>query len=179
MYDCYRSGTVEGRDSFPRLWIAGENLLYLTGWTLAGCLVWPVQLTGWPVATLAWIIIVLALQILLKKHFCTGCYYYGKSCHLGWGRISAALFRQDTGNPRMGMVLAVPMYMLSPPLVIAAAIIIGLRWPVNTGHWFVLGAFVALTVFSFPLRTKSCRQCKMRAVCPGSASKPKSSGGIS
>ena len=173
MYSCYESGISEGRESFPPLWILGENLLFLATWAAAGWLLWPVQVAYWPVATMGWALFVLVLQVLLKKHFCTGCYYYGKSCHLGWGHISALLFERDSGSHKLGFALAMPMYMLSPPLVLAAGVVIGLLLKVGTTHWIALGVFVALNVFSFPLRIKGCGQCKMRAVCPGSAAKPK------
>ena len=172
MYECYEGNIREGREAFPVGWILGENALFLANWTLAGWLLWPVQAAGWPVATLGWAAFVVVVQILLKKHFCTGCYYWGKSCHLCWGHLSAALFEQDSGNPKLGLALAVPMYMLSPPLILIGAIVIGALLGVQTLHWILLGAFVGLNALSFPLRTKGCKQCKMRDVCPGSAVKP-------
>lgn len=176
MYAHYESGICEGRESFSTGWIFGDNLLFLAIWTTAGWLLWPVAFAGWPVATIGWGLYVLVLQVLLKKHVCSGCYYYGKSCHLGWGRVAARLFAQDSGNPKIGMALAVPMYLLPTPVVLIAGVIIGVLLPVGTIHWVVLAVFVALNVVSFPLRAKSCGQCKMRAVCPGSAAKPKSNG---
>ena len=176
MYPCYRDGILVGRESFPWPWILGENLLYLASWILAGWLLWPVQVAGWTLATLGWAVFVITLQVLLKQHNCAGCYYYGKSCHLGWGRLAASPFRQDAGNPEVGMTLAVPMYMLSPPLVVAAAVVIGLCWPSGTIHWVALGGFVALNAISFLLRSTICGHCKMRAVCPGSAHEAKPGG---
>jgi hypothetical protein len=176
MYASYKAGLCEGTESFSTGWIAGENFVFLATWVTAGWLLWPVQFGGWPVATIGWALYVVGLQILLKKHFCSGCYYYGKSCHLGWGRLAARLFAQDTGNPKLGVVLAVPMYMLPLPLVLIGAVLIGVWMPVGTVHWVVLGSFIALHVLSLALRPKGCGQCKMRAVCPGSAAKPKAAG---
>jgi hypothetical protein len=171
MYECYKHGIVEGRDSFPPLWIIGENLLYVATWVAAGWLLLPAKLAGWPVATIGWALFVVTLQVLLKKHNCSGCFYYGKSCHLGWGRLAAMLFPPDSGEPKMGMRLAVPMYMASPPLVLVAAVVLGVLLPVGLDHWIVLGVYVALNAASFSLRKVGCAQCKMRAVCPGSAAK--------
>ncbi len=125
MYKHYENGLTEGRESFPVSTMVGENLLYLATWGVAGTLLWPAQVGGWPVATLGWALFVVTAQLLLKKHFCSGCYYYGKSCHLGWGRISSALCVQNSGNAKLGMALAVPMYMLSPVLVLGAPVTIG------------------------------------------------------
>jgi len=125
MYQCYRDGIAEDRrETFPLHWIVGENLLHLITWVAAGWLLWPVRWAGWPVLTIAWAAIVLVIQILLKKHNCSGCYYYGKACHLGWGKLSAALFPQDSGDPKTGMRLSL-FYVLPPPLVLAGGVLIG------------------------------------------------------
>lgn len=70
-----------------------------------------------------------------------------------------------------GMALAVPMYLLSPVLVLGAGVAIGLLVPVAPIHWVLTGVFVALNAVSFPLRKQGCSQCRMRNVCPGSAAR--------
>ena len=171
MYPCYREGIVtDGRESFPAGGIAAENLLYLANWTIAGWLLWPVRLFGWPVATLGWIALVVAIQVALKKHNCSGCYYYDKACHLGWGKLAALLFKQDSGDIKIGMRLSL-FYILSPPLMLVSATLIGLLLSVTWVYWVGLGVYVALNAASFPLRIKGCRVCAMRKVCPGSAVK--------
>lgn len=171
MYELYKNELAEGRESFPAGTIVKENLIYIANWVVAGALLWPVQMGGWPVAAIGWASFVLIVQLLLKKHFCSGCCYYGKSCHLGWGRISSALCARDSGNPKAGMALAVPMYLLSPVLVLGAGVAIGLLVPVAPVHWVLTGVFVALNAVSFPLRKQGCSQCRMRKVCPGSAAR--------
>ncbi len=161
---------TERRESFPAAWIVGENLLYLSMWVLAGALVWPIRWYGWPVVTIAWAALVVVLQVLLKKHICSGCYYYGKNCHLGWGRLSAWLFRQNSGDVETGMRLAL-FYIVSPPIFLLAGILVGLFLDVGMWHWTALGAYVALNAMSFPVRNKGCSSCAMRLVCPGSAAK--------
>ncbi len=163
---------TERRESFPISWMVGENLLYLSTWTVAGWLVWPIRLNGWPIITIAWAAVVVVVQVLLKKHNCSGCYYYGKTCHLGWGRLSACLFEQDSGNPRTGMRLSL-FYILSPPIFLVAGILVGILLESGAWHWVLLGAYIALNAISFPIRKKGCSLCAMREVCPGSAAKTK------
>lgn len=171
MYECYRDGIVdERRGSFPVSWIIAENLLHLSTWVVAGWLLWPVQWLTWPVATVAWTALVVVVQILLKKHNCSGCFYYGKRCHLGWGKISAWMFEQDTGNPKTGMRLSL-FYVLSPPVILVAGVLVGIFLEESTSHWILLGVYVALTALAFPVRMKGCRVCAMRQVCPGRACK--------
>jgi hypothetical protein len=158
------------KESFSLLWVLGENILYLSTWIVAGWIVWPVQWHGWPVATIFWACVVLAVQVLLKKHNCSGCYYYGKACHLGWGKLSAWLFAQDSGDMKIGIRLSL-FYIISPPLILVAGILIGILMDAGIRHWVLLGVYVGLNVVSFPVRMKGCRVCAMRKVCPGSAAK--------
>jgi len=171
MYKCYREGIAdERREVFGLPWIVGENALHLCTWVVAGWLLWPVQWAGWPALTIGWAGIVGLIQLLLKKHNCSGCYYYDKLCHLGWGKVSAALFPQDSGDPKTGMRLSL-FYVLSPPLILLGTILIGYTLPTGRGHWILLGVYVTLNVALFALRTKTCRVCAQRKVCPGSAVK--------
>ena len=92
MYKCYQDNIIDGEESFSFSWIILENLFYLVIWVMAGYLLWPIwKPFNIPVLTILWAILVVIIQILLKKHNCSGCYYYDKSCHLGWGKISSAL----------------------------------------------------------------------------------------
>ncbi len=169
MYAPYRCKIVpKYKQSFSVTCIIGENLLYLSMWFLAGGLVWPVRWNGWPIVTIAWAVLVLVVQVLLKKHNCSGCYYYGKTCHLGWGKLSSWMFEQDSGDPKTGMRLSW-FYIISPPIFLLAGLLVGILLDVGVWHWIFLGVYVVLNVLSFPIRKKGCGLCAMRAVCPGSA----------
>jgi len=171
MYPCYHDGIeFARREKYPVLWIAGENLLHLSSWSAAGWLLWPLRCAGLPLATMAWAVMVVVIQILLKKHNCSGCYYFGKSCHLGWGKLSSWLFTQDSGDAKTGLRLSL-FYILSPPLVLLAAVLAGILTDVGKWHWIALGAYVALNAVTFPVRIVGCGSCAMRKVCPGSAVK--------
>ncbi len=173
MYKCYQDNIVAGKESFPMAWVLGENLIYLTIWSLAGYLLWPIwTLFGFPVLTILWILIVVVVQVLLKKHNCSGCYYYDKLCHLGWGKISSAMFKKNSGDPETGKKLSI-FYILSPPLIFLSSLIYAvIKNPINS-YWLGFAAFIILNIVSFPLRKKGCSLCTMREVCPGSAAKKK------
>ncbi len=172
MYDCYKNNITKGRDSFSIPWIVGDNLQVFIIWGLAGYLLWPIWVfEGYSITGIFWIFFVLVLQILLKKHNCSGCYYYDKLCHLGWGKISSALFRQDSGNPDIGKKLSLLMYVFPLPAVAAASIIYGIIAGVDLIFWAALGLFIIFNILSFPLRKRSCRECAMRKTCDGSACK--------
>lgn len=169
MYPCYQGKTVSGKQSFPISRIIAENLLYLSGWILAGMLLWPLwtplQL---PVLTILWAAVVLVFQILLKKHVCSGCYYFGKRCHLAWGLLSAVLFEQDSGNRERGVRMTL-FYIIPPPLITLSALIFAIASRTGQGYWLLLAAYILINALSFPVRRSSCRACLMREICPGSA----------
>jgi hypothetical protein len=171
MYKCYQDNIVAGDESFPLSRVFGENLHYLAMWVLTGYLLWPIWTPfGLPLLTIMWAILVVIIQILLKKHNCSGCYYYDKLCHLGWGKISAAMFKQDSGNPKMGVKLSL-FYILPPPLIFLTSLIFAINKNPSWIYWFVLALFVILNAASFPVRKKGCGLCAMREACPGSVAK--------
>ncbi len=169
MYKCYHDKIVTGKESFPLSWIIGENLLYLAMWGIAGFLFWPICLLyDYPLLTILWAITVIVIQILLKKHNCGGCFYYGKSCHLGWGKLSALMFKQDSGDPEIGKKLSL-FYILSPPLTIFASFVYTVYQRPSNFYWGALAAYIVLNIIAFLLREKGRKHCAMREACPGSA----------
>lgn len=173
MYKCYQDKIVPGTESCSLSWIIGENLLYLITWVLAGYFLWTLWTPfGLPLLTIIWAVLVVVVQILLKKHNCSGCYYYDKLCHLGWGKISSAMFKQDSGDPNVGMKLAL-FYILPPPVIFVTALIFAIIKNPVWVYWFILVFFIILNVASFPVRKKGCSLCAMREACPGSAAKSK------
>lgn len=140
---------------FPLSGIIAENLLFLTMWVSAGYLLWPIWApSGYPILTIIWAITVIIIQILLKKHNCSGCWYYDKRCHLGWGKISSAMFKKDSGNPETGKKLSI-FYILPPPLIFLASLIFGITEGVSLFYWSVLTLFAVLNGITFPVRKKA------------------------
>lgn len=171
MYECYRDKMVASTELFSVLRIISENLLFVSTWFIAGYLLWPVRtLSGLPVLTIIWAALVIVIQIALKKHNCSGCYYYDKMCHLGWGKISSALFKQDSGNPETGKKLSL-FYILSPPLIFLTALLYTFYNSPSLSYWIGFGLYILLNIVSFPVRKNGCAKCTMKEVCPGSAVK--------
>jgi hypothetical protein len=169
MYKCYQGNIIVGVESFSLPWIILENLFYLSIWVLAGYLLWPLYLPfNLPILTILWVFLVLVIQILLKKHLCSGCYYYNKLCHMGWGKISSALFKQDSGNLELGMRLAL-FYIVPPILIFLSSLIFAIFKGVSLSYWLALAFYLLLNLLTFPLRKKGCALCAMHNVCPGSA----------
>ena len=171
MYKCYQNKIVTGTESFPLSRIIWENLLYISMWVIAGYLIWPIwTLWNLPILTIIWTLLVLFMQILLKKHNCSGCYYYDKRCHLGWGKISSAMFKQDSGNLKTGLKLSL-FYIIPSPLIFIASLIYAIINKAALIYCLILILFLVLNIASFPVRKNGCSLCAMRDACPGSAVK--------
>ncbi len=159
----------EGREFFPRWWIVLENIGFILNWGIGFVLLLPFKYNEVPVVSWLYLVILIIVQFLLKKHNCSSCYYYGRWCHLGWGKLTCLLFKQDSGNPETGMKLAIS-YILQLPVILIAAIAAGCLYGFNFISVILLIIFVILNLLQgVILRKKGCEVCKARFICKGSA----------
>lgn len=116
----------------------------------------------------------LMILVIMRKLLCTRCYYYGKRCHVGWGKISAAFFKQgdiSEFSACAGSKIAPVFFGLLALVPILSGAIVMFKNPSLTNGialFLLLAAVIHSSVFS---RKKSCGQCKMNLVCPASAAK--------
>ncbi|HEY42097.1 MAG TPA: hypothetical protein G4O18_09640 [Dehalococcoidia bacterium] len=161
----------QGIESYPKRTVVVANLAMVT-WVALG------TVACWFLAPIvAWIYLAVAVVmvwVVLRRLVCVDCYYYGKWCGTGWGKLSAMLFKQ--GNIEcfatgIGVKLAPLTYGLLSliPLVL---IIIGLVQEVTAARIVVLVLLLFMAVYSgYISRRNSCVGCKMRLMCPGSTAK--------
>ena len=160
-----------GKECFSVGWILFENALLFLNWGLGFYLLLPFKAFGISILSWLYLCVIIVVQILLKKHYCSLCYYYGKRCHLGWGKLSCALFKRDSGNRKIGTKLTLS-YILQLPVITVLALIAGFVYGFTGAYIFWLGVFIFVNVFQGVfLRKKTCALCKMRFCCPGSAAK--------
>lgn len=165
----YKNGIEKAKPAY----VLFENILII-GNLLTGFIgMYPIQIFKIPILSVIYLIFVLTMLIfVLRKHLCTHCYYYGKSCHCGWGKLSVKLYKKDSGNQKLGGLLAgitwallmvIPIISISILMMIAFTII-GL---------ICLITCIIITIINSILHVKDCKECKMRNICPGSAAKEK------
>ena len=117
---------------------------------------------------------ILMLFFVLRKLICTNCYYYGKRCVIGWGKLSALFFRPgsiERFGTSVGTKAAPLTYALLTltPLVSSA---VGLMQEVTVPRGAVLVLFLTVSLYTATInRKQACRSCKMKFICPGSTSK--------
>ena len=161
----------QGLEEYPKASIILGNLvmmLWITLGTIACWFLYPL---------IAWIYLALAIimvGVVLRKLVCTNCYYYGRWCSMGWGKLSALFFKEgdmENFGTSIGIKLAPPTYgllSLIPIICIVISIVLGL----TVSKIIVLALLLLVSFYSgFISRKKCCVNCKMKLICPGSAVK--------
>lgn len=161
----------EGLEEYPAGEVIVGNvlmLLWIGAGTLAVYLLWPI---------IAWIFLgfsLLTIYVVLRKLVCTNCYYYGKRCSSGWGKLTAVMFSQGSIErfPE-GMGLKIAPFIYGSLTVVPVAVLVFLM--LKDFSWIQLLLLLFILGFGFYsgtiTRRNSCSRCKMRIICPGSAVK--------
>jgi hypothetical protein len=118
-----------------------------------------------------YIIYVLILEFRLVSRHCTDCYYYGKICPFGKGKISKIFFKKgDLKNfckKQMTWKNILPDFLVSLIPIIAGIVML-----IKAFDWALLLLILALFILTFmgnaTVRGKlSCKYCKQREIgCP-------------
>lgn len=162
----------KGLEKYPLLGAIRQNLFFVIYFAIAFMGIYPLQIANIPIVSITYIIFIgVMLIFVLRKHLCTHCFYYGKLCGTGWGKLASCLFKKNSGNYELGGKLAGITWMLAmffPLIGIIIALIL---------NWFsititlLLVIFIILSGINFFIHKKSCEKCKMRFICIGSTSR--------
>ena len=115
---------------------------------------------------------IIVLFFVLRKHLCTSCYYYNRVCHVGWGKLSAYMFKRNSGNYRLGGKLAQFTWIVMAtmlPIAVTSVVVIW-KW-FSPFYTLIFAVLVAMSVLNFLIQKKSCQKCKMRLICSASLAK--------
>lgn len=126
-----------------------------------------------PIAGIVYIVtVLLVIYILMRKLVCTNCWYYGKWCGSGWGKLAALMFKQgeiEKFPGCTGVNIAPMVYGLASLIPLAIGILVFILHPTLRIQASI--SIVLLVGFSFYSsvagRKKQCSVCKMRFICPG------------
>jgi hypothetical protein len=91
---------------------------------------------------------------------------------VGWGKLSACLFKQNSGNYGLGGKLANVTWILVATIlpIIGIGVVVIWKW-FSIHHTLLFIMFVVMSGLNFTIQKKSCEKCKMRFICPGSMAK--------
>ena len=120
---------------------------------------------------IGYVIFILIFQFRLLNGHCTECYYYGKTCAFGKGRLCSVFFQKGQVEQFSRKTITwkdvVPDF-----LVFFIPVLAGIILLVHEFTWTVLILIIALLLLGFPgnalVRGKlACRYCKQREIgCP-------------
>lgn len=118
-----------------------------------------------------YIIFILILEFQLISTHCRDCYYYGKTCAFGKGRISSIFFKKGDMNNfckmQINWIDILPNFLVS-----LIPVIIGIIILVKDFDWVLLMLILILFILTFTgnaiIRGKlACKYCKQRVIgCP-------------
>ena len=162
----------EGLEEYPLKGVILGNIV-MVAWVTVGTIgCWFLN----PI--IAWIYLAFALimvGLVLRKLVCRGCYYYGKRCALGWGKLAALLSKREdiskfgTG---VGQKLAPITYGLLTLVPLVTIIVSFFIDGLSIQKIIILIFLLSFSAYgSVVSRKVNCARCKMRFICPGSTAK--------
>ncbi len=120
---------------------------------------------------IAYIFFILILEFRLIGGHCPDCYYYGKTCAFGKGRLCSLLFRK--GSPEKFSRMKITWNDIVPDfLVFIVPVLAGIYLLIREFTWTVLFLVLALLVLGFIGNALvrgylACRYCRQREIgCP-------------
>jgi hypothetical protein len=125
---------------------------------------------GW-IYSLMYLCFILYLELRLLKSHCTDCYYWGKTCGFGKGRISSLFFKKGDGagfcNTEFSWKDMIPDLLVSLiPLIIGIVLLI-IKFDVLILIGLILLIGLTTAGNGFIRGTLTCRFCKQREFgCP-------------
>ncbi|RPH33753.1 MAG: hypothetical protein EHM93_03705 [Bacteroidales bacterium] len=159
--------TIKTYDRFPSWIVATSNLLSLLIYGLGFAIL---LLINTLLASI-YLAFVLSLEIRIIRNHCINCYYYGKTCGFGKGRISALLFKKGDSS-RFCTMKITWKDMIPDMLVVIIPLIVGIILLIKDFDYKILIA-IALLLFlatmgnGFVRGTLTCKYCKQREIgCP-------------
>lgn len=155
------------KENYP-LWIVfTSNLVSLLIYGIGGYILFQVGI----IWVILYLIFVLIFEFRLISRHCTDCYYYGRTCAFGKGRLSALFFKKGSPEKFTGMTITwkdiVPDFLL-----FIIPVLTGILLLIQGFTWTILILIIGLLLLGFAgnalVRGQlACRYCKQREIgCP-------------
>jgi hypothetical protein len=137
------------------IYAAGAYIIYKIGW------IW----------LLLYVAYVLWLEIRLLRKSCVNCFYYGKICAFGKGKICKLFFKP--GDPQEFSRTQVTWFSMLPDLLVSAVpIVAGIVLLIIDFNWVILGLMLLVILLTsagngYIRGSLACKYCKQREIgCP-------------
>ena len=154
-------------DQYPVWMVLVSSLLSISIYLIGAVILSPIGLI-WPIL---YLLFILLLELRLMKGHCVDCYYYGKTCAFGKGRLSSMFFPK--GVPEHFSKMTITWTDILPDfLVFIIPVLAGIALIIRTFSWILLLLIIALftlgSVGNALVRGQiACRYCRQREIgCP-------------
>jgi len=154
-------------ENYPIWMVIIANIISLSIYVIGGFIVYQIGLL-WLVFYVCYIFV---LEIKLLRGHCVDCYYYGKTCVFGKGRLSKLFFKR--GEPKKFIDIKITWKSVIPDFLVSVVpIIVGIFILVMNFNWLILLLIIMLFLLGFSgnalVRSQlACKYCKQRELgCP-------------
>jgi hypothetical protein len=154
-------------ENFPINFVLGSTILTLIIYLIGTYIVF---LIG-AIWLILYIIFILILELRLMKLSCTHCFYYGKLCAFGKGRLSSIFFKK--GSPEKFIEKQINWKDILPDFLVSIIpLAIGTVLLIIEFDWMLLILVIILFILAFPVNgflrgSLACKYCKQREIgCP-------------
>jgi hypothetical protein len=155
---------------YPTSYIAGSNLACLAVLLVAFVGMYPL-LNG--LVSTTHLLVFILLWLALRKSLCTACYYYGRKCGTGWGKIASFLYKKSEKKEEIADRLAAFTWIAWFTIIPALAI---LYLTIAQFSYYRLGMLVLFGIAigaHTRLHAECCFHCRNEKTCLGSPFKRK------
>lgn len=159
---------VDCHENYPMQIVGLSNLISLSiygigAYIVAKVLVW---------LLIPYLLYCLWLEFRLIRRSCINCYYYGKMCAFGKGKLCALIFKKK-GNPELFIQDKITWIQLIPDFAVSLIpLIAGIVLLVTDFTWLLLILVIMLCVLAFGGNAVvrgsfACKYCKQKEIgCP-------------
>lgn len=147
----------KGLENYPITTVIGQNLFFIIYFGLGTIGMWSLKIMEIPIVSILYdLFLIIMLVFVLRKHLCTNCYYYGKRCSTGWGKLAAVMYKEKSGKYELGVKLAGITWGLATIVPIIGIITI-LIFKFELYFLVILILFILLTPLDFMVHKNSCK----------------------
>jgi hypothetical protein len=154
-------------ENYPLTTVIASNLLSLFIWVIGAIILLQFSI----VLVIGYVFFILLLEFRLLSGHCVDCYYFGRTCAFGKGRLSALFFKK--GTPEKFNRITLTWKNIVPDfLVFIVPVLAGILLLVQEFSWTLLVLIIVLFLLGFVGNALvrghlACRYCKQRAMgCP-------------
>jgi hypothetical protein len=155
------------KENYPLTTVIGSNLLSILIWGIGACILYQFGL----IWLIGYVLYIFLLEFRLLSGHCVDCYYYGKTCAFGKGRLSSLFFRK--GSPEQFSRMKITWKDIVPDFLgFLVPVLAGILLLVMKFSWTILILVIILFLLGFLGNALvrghlACRYCKQREIgCP-------------